>query len=79
VASIHELSTQRRWLTSPEIVISGEPGKGARRASASCRPAHLACTVSRAPSESVMTQIAMAVRIANPIMTIIDDTPVSTL
>ena len=47
-ASIHELSTQRRWLTSPDIVISGEPGSGARRASASDRPAHLARTVSRA-------------------------------
>jgi len=46
--SIHELSTQRRWLTSPDIVISGESGSGARRASASDKPAHLACTVSRA-------------------------------
>ena len=31
----------------PEIVISGDPGSGARRASASLIPAHLAGTVSR--------------------------------
>ena len=42
VSSIHALSTQRRWLTSPDTVISGEPGSGARRASASDRPAHFA-------------------------------------
>jgi len=41
----HEYSTQRRWLTRPEMVISGEVAGGARRASVAETPAHFACTV----------------------------------
>jgi len=44
----HEYSTQRRWLTRPEMVISGEVAGGARRASVAETPAHFACTVARA-------------------------------
>ena len=40
-------STQRRWFTRPARVMSGEPGSGARRASASTRCSHLAWTVAR--------------------------------
>ena len=46
-ASIHDRSTQRRWLTTPDIVISGEVGRSARRASSSDSPSHFAMAVPR--------------------------------